>query len=64
MKRAPKMQPMDTAPKDGSVIDLWSPQFGWDRNVWWSDDGGPEPDDGWVTICPRPFTGWRKARAA
>lgn len=64
MKPEPKtMRPMETAPRDGSVVDLWSPTYGWQRDIWW-DDEGPEPGDGWITICPRPFVGWRKARAA
>lgn len=62
MKREPKMSPISSAPKD-DVLDLWSPTYGWVKNVWW-DEQGPEPEDGWVTICPRPFTGWRKAKVA
>jgi hypothetical protein len=56
-----KLKPMETAPLDGSLVDLWSPIFGWERNVWWDEKGGPEEGDNWITICPRPFTGWRKA---
>ena len=61
MKREPKMNPISTAPKD-ALVDLWSPTFGWVKNVWWDDDW-PEAD-GWVTVCPRPFLGWRKAKVA
>lgn len=55
-KRPATLRPMDEAPKDGAIIDLWRDDTGWVREVWF--DPGFEPD-GWVTICPRPFVGWR-----
>lgn len=57
-KPAPKAaKPINDAPKDGTIIDLWSPYFGWVRDVWWD-----EADAIWVTACPAPYTGWRLSK--
>lgn len=62
MKKQPaNLRPMDEAPRDGTPIDIWSDSAGWVRVVWFDADYGP---DGWVTICPRPFVGWRHSRYA
>lgn len=58
-KRPAHLQPMTDAPKDGTIIDIWRDDTGWVRDVWHDLDYGP---DGWVTICPRPFVGWRLSR--
>lgn len=58
LKPTPKTaKPINDAPKDGTIIDLWSPYFGWVRDVWWDKD-----DAIWVTACPAPFTGWRLSK--
>ncbi len=44
---------METAPRDGTVIDLWSAQCGWINDVWF------DKDDGWVTIYEGTLNGWR-----
>lgn len=62
MKMLKNLNPMDTAPKDGTPIDLWRPGTGWINDVWWDDTAATDPQlngTGWVTICPGPFTGWR-----
>lgn len=65
MRKQPKsLRPMMTAPRDGTPIDLWSPNCGWVKDIWWDkdvidDDDYPEAEDGWVTLGPRPFVGWR-----
>lgn len=57
MKKRPKsVRPMDTAPKDGTIIDLWRDDCGWIKEVWFDAEFAA---DGWTTICPRPFVGWR-----
>lgn len=53
MKTPKVVRPINTAPRDGTPIDLWSPTFGWVKDVWF------DADDGWITLCPPPFTGWR-----
>lgn len=53
MKEPKNLRPIDTVPRDGTPIDLWRPGTGWVTDVWW------DKDDGWVTLCPPPFTGWR-----
>ena len=61
MRQRPKSaRPMSDAPKDGAIIDLWSDTCGWVSDVWFYADF--EQPDGWVTICPRPFSGWRRSR--
>lgn len=60
-KTPPTMRSMDTAPTDGTPIDLWSPHYGWLVGVWFDPAFESEGyGDGWVTGCPRPFTGWRE----
>jgi hypothetical protein len=45
-------QSMDTAPKDGTIIDLWHSRYGRLCDVWW--------DDAWVTAAEDNFfTHWR-----
>ncbi len=62
-KRPTTLRPMDEAPTDGTIIDLWRDDTGWVRDVWFDPAhaiyDGP---DGWVTLCPRPFVGWRLSR--
>lgn len=61
-KRPATLRPMDEAPKDGTIIDLWRDDTGWVRDVWFDPAFAiHEEPDGWVTICPRPFVGWRPA---
>lgn len=43
-------QPIETAPKDGTVIDLWYPDFGRLADQWY------DADDGWF-VAPNP-THW------
>lgn len=59
--RPKDLEPIETAPTDGTVVDFWRSDCGWIEDVWFDRDGGPE-GDGWVTIAPRPFEGWRLAR--
>jgi hypothetical protein len=45
-------QPIETAPKDGTVIDLWHTEYGRMTDTWW-DDGS------WVvTGTTKGFTHW------
>jgi hypothetical protein len=55
-KRPARLKPMFSSPQDGSIIDLWHDDYGWIKEVWFDASFGP---DGWVTTCPRPFSGWR-----
>ena len=58
LKPTPKVAKlMAYAPKDGTIVDLWSPYFGWIETVWWDEE-----DSIWVTACPAPFTGWRLSK--
>lgn len=62
-KRPTTLRPMDEAPTDGTIIDIWRDDTGWVRDVWFDHDYAiNEGPDGWVTICPRPFVGWRHSR--
>lgn len=49
--------PIETAPKDGTILDLKFPRLGVVKMVWWSDDG-------WVTLATEHDTPthWRKAK--
>lgn len=58
-KRPANLSDMASAPRDGTIIDIWRDDCGWVFDVWFDADYGP---DGWVTICPRPFVGWRLSR--
>lgn len=58
-KRPNNLLPMKSAPKDGTIIDLWRDNTGWVESVWFDAD---YPPDGWVTICPRSFAGWRLSK--
>lgn len=46
---------IESAPKDGTILDLYHPRIGWIDQVWW-DDGH------WITASPPGFTRWRLAR--
>ena len=45
-------QPIETAPKDGTVVDLWHSDYGRMTDTWWDDDS-------WVvTGTTHGFTHW------
>lgn len=39
-------QPIETAPKDGEIVDLWHRVYGRITDTWW-DDGGWVPAADW-----------------
>ena len=41
-----KWQPIETAPRDGTYIDIWSPRDGRVTEVFWDTEG-----DDWVSLC-------------
>ena len=49
-------KPIETAPKDGTVIDLWHKNGFRITDVWWDDE-----DEIWTNLLPdSDFTHWHK----
>ena len=48
-----KWEPIETAPRDGTVIDLWDSEFGRITEQWWDEDDGC-----WSGFGPENITHW------